>query len=57
MRKLPVGLENRYPSACKVGTCYEAFLFPCINEKGFLRANACDFPELGEILGDQIRNF
>jgi len=61
MRNSLVGLENGYPSAYEVGTCYKVlFFFLSSIEKNFLRALARNSSESGpryEILGDQIRNF
>ena len=61
MRNPLVGLENKYPSAYEVGTCYKILFFFLHQLKFFCcmlmhtisqnQASRC------EILGDQIRNF
>jgi len=56
-----VGLENGYPSAYEVGTCYEALFFSLHQLKIFCCALTHAISQNQdcrcEILGDQIRNF
>jgi len=58
MRNSLVGLENGYPSAYEVGTCYEVMFFFLDLFKKFTCALMCAISQIqGLILGEQIRNF
>jgi len=59
MRNSLVGLENGYPSAYEVGTCYEVLFFSLHQLKFFFAACAISQNQGSrcEILGDQLKNF